>query len=308
MTELLETYGLALVFANVLAEQLGLPVPAMPTMMVAAALAAEEHASLAGLAAATLCAAMTGNAILYAVGERYGQRVMKLLCGISLSPDSCVRQASLRFERWGGWTLVLAKFLPGIGTIAPPLAGVMRFGRGRFLVLSTLGSALWIATALAVGALFHEQIHDILEALERYGARAAAAVIALVAAYIAFKWWERRRFYRTLRMARITVDELHSLFERKREPLVVDLRGAAERRREGSIPGARVMSFADVEYRLADLPRDRDIVFFCSCPNEASAASAAKLLADLGYARVRPLAGGFDAWVAAGYGVERAAV
>ena len=308
MTDLLETYGVALVFLNVLVEQVGLPVPAMPTVMVAAALAVEERVSPAGLAAATLSAAMLGNAILYAVGERYGHRVMKLLCGISLSPDSCVRQASLRFERWGGWTLVLAKFLPGIGTVAPPLAGVMRMGWGRFLVLSTLGSALWISIALAVGALFHEQIYDILETLERYGTSAAEAVAALVAAYVAFKWWERRRFYRTLRMARMTVDELHALFERRKAPLVVDLRGAAERDREGSIPGAIVIGFADVERRLAELPRDRDIVFFCNCPNEASAASAAKLLADLGYARVRPLAGGFDAWVAAGYGVDRAAV
>src|SRR4051812_10618970 len=117
MRDLLETYGAALVFANVLAEQLGLPVPAMPTMMVAGALAVEGRFSLAALLAAIIPACVFGNVILYGLGRRFGHRIMRLLCGISLSPDSCVRQTSLHFERWGAWTLVFGKFLPGIGTV-----------------------------------------------------------------------------------------------------------------------------------------------------------------------------------------------
>jgi membrane protein DedA with SNARE-associated domain/rhodanese-related sulfurtransferase len=301
VANLLEAYGSLLVFAVVLAEQVGLPVPAIPAMMVAGALVADGRASLPALGAVCLSASVLGDSICFMIGRRFGWPVMKLLCGISLSPDSCVRQTSVHFQRWGGWTLVLGKFIPGIGTIAPPLSGVMGMGWGRFLMLSSLGGALWAGVSIAAGLLFHEQINDVLGALEQYGVRAGAALLALVALYVAFKWWERRKFYRMLRMARITANELHALFERNADPLVVDLRPAAARVREGVIPGARAVEFSDVGSALAVFPRDRDIIFFCNCPNEASAAAAAKLLVDLGYTRVRPLAGGFPAWVAAGY-------
>jgi len=307
MAELLESYGATLIFLNVLAEQVGLPVPAMPTMMVGGALVAEGRLSLTGLLAATLTACVLGNAVLYVVGWRYGWRVMRLLCSISLSPDSCVQQTSFHFERWGGWTLVLGKFIPGIGTVAAPLAGVMHMDWGRFLLLSTIGSVFWVAVSVGVGGLFHEQIQEVLDLMGRFGAQAVAAVCALVAAYIAVKWRERRRFYESLRMARITVDELRQLLEHGQEPLVVDLRPAADRARDGVIPGARAIGFSEVANHLAEFPTDREVVFFCSCPNEASAAVVAKRLVDLGYTRVRPLAGGFDAWVSAGYRIEAAA-
>ena len=303
MTETIEAYGAALLFLNVLLEQLGLPIPAMPTLIVAGALAADKRIPFVALAAA-LPAALLGNVVLYAIGRRYGNRALRLLCGISLSPDSCVRQTSLHFEQWGGWTLLFAKFLPGIGTVAPLLAGVIGFNWIRYLVLCTIGSLLWLAAVVAVGMIFHDQITDVVRWLEQLGGVAGAGVALAVAAYIAFKWWERRRFYNTLRVARITVDELNALVEGKHDPLVVDLRTAVDRQREGTIPGARIADYADIERELADFPRNRDIVFFCSCPNEATAASAAKLLMDLGYTRVRPLAGGFDAWAGAGYKVD----
>ena len=306
MTELLETYGAALIFLNVLAEQVGLPVPAMPTMMVSGALVAEGRLSPTSLLAATLTACVFGNVILYVIGRRYGWRVMRLLCSISLSPDSCVQQTSLHFERWGGWTLALGKFIPGINTVAPPLAGVMHMDWGRFLLLSTIGSVFWVAVSVGVGGIFHEQIQEVLDFMGRFGAQALAAVSALVAAYVSIKWRERRRFYESLRMARITVDELRQLLERGREPLVVDLRPAADRVRDGAIPGARAIGFSAIANHLTEFPKDREVVFYCNCPNEASAAVVAKRFVDLGYTRVRPLAGGFDAWASAGYRIEPA--
>jgi membrane protein DedA with SNARE-associated domain/rhodanese-related sulfurtransferase len=302
---LLRDHAVALVFWNVLAEELGLPVPAMPTLMVAGAFATQAGQSLLEVSVAALAACVAGDSALYLLGERYGHRVMRRFCSISLSPDSCVRQTSLRFERWGGWTLVLGKFLPGIGTVAPPLAGVMRIGWARYLLLSGLGSALWIGVAVGAGVLFHAQVDEIVTKLEDLGARALIVLAALLCAFIAFKWWERRRFYRRVRMARITVDELYRLIERNQDPVIVDLRVSSDRARDGgSIPGARAMELVEVDRHLAQFPKDREIVFFCNCPNEASAASAAKVLMDLGYTRVRPLLGGIDAWTAAGHRLE----
>jgi len=274
-------------------------------VIAAAALAARGEYSALAVGAVAVAACVIGDSILYAVGRAYGHRVMRLLCGISLSPDSCVRQTSLQFERWGGWTLVLGKFLPGIGTVAPPLAGVMRTGWPTFLALGTLGSTLWVGAAVGAGMLFHEQVTALLAWAQRQGGPALAVLAFVLVAYISFKWWERRRFYKTIRMARITVQELRDVIGRKENPVIVDLRPHAERTQHGrSIPGARPIDLAEVDRQLAQFPKDREIVFFCSCPNEASAASAAKVLMDLGYTRVRPLLGGIDAWSAAGYDLE----
>ena len=306
LSRLLEDYGLSLVFGNVLLEQVGLPIPAVPTMIAAGAFAAEGQYPLLAVLAVAFAACVIGDATLYLVGRLYGHRVMKLMCSISLSPDSCVRQTSLHFERWGGWTLVLGKFLPGIGTVSAPLAGVMRVGWLRFLLLSGVGSVLWAGLAVGAGALLHEQVNELLAGLESLGGAALVVVGGLVIGYIALKWWQRRRFYKTLRMARITVDELHALMDRKEEPVVVDLRPVSDRTSDGrSIPGARAIDLAEIDRQLGQFPKDRDIVFFCSCPNEASAASAAKVLMDLGYTRVRPLLGGLEAWAAAGYALDK---
>jgi len=305
LSGLLQDHAFALVFWNVLFEGLGLPIPAVPTLIVAGALFAREMQSLLAASAVALAACVIGDGALYLVGRRYGHRVMRWLCSISLSPDSCVRQTSLHFERWGGWTLLLGKFLPGIGTVAPPLAGVVRVSWPRFLLLSGLGSVLWIGIAVGAGALFHTQVNALIERLQDLGVAAIILVAGLLAAFIAFKWWQRRRFYETVRMARITADELRDLIERKLDPVIVDLRVQSDRERDSrSIPGARAMDLSEVDRHLAQLPKDREIVFFCNCPNEASAASAAKVLMDLGYTRVRPLLGGIDAWIASGDRVE----
>ena len=289
-------------FLNVLLERLGVPIPAMPAMIVGGAAAAEGEYSLALVFTLAVVASLLGDAAWYALGRAYGMRVLRLLCSISLSADSCVRQTSSHFERWGDWTVFLGKFIPGAGSVAPPLAGVMRMDVRRFVILTLAGSALWVGVSVALGVVFARQVTELLAKLEDWGGIALLVVGALVAAYIALKWWERQRFYKTVRMARITVEELRSLMQRQPAPLVVDLRGSAERLSDGrAIPGAHAISLAEIERRVADFPKDREIVFYCNCPNEASAATAAKALHDLGYVRVRPLLGGLDAWIEAGY-------
>ncbi|HUQ73539.1 MAG TPA: DedA family protein/thiosulfate sulfurtransferase GlpE [Burkholderiales bacterium] len=306
---LLARHGVALVFFNVLLEQVGLPVPAVPTLIVAGALAASGQLSAPAVFGVAVLACYIGDGLWFAGGRRYGRRVMSLLCRVSLSPDSCVRQSEYHFARWGKAALVVSKFVPGLSAITPPLAGAMGMSWPSFVVLNGIGIALWAGIPIGAGMLFHDQIRRVLAALERYGALAAAVLGAALAAYIALKWWERRRFYRALRLARITVEELRGLMQRDKRPLVVDVRSDVARKADRRlVPGALLIDPLDIESRLGDLPKNRDIVFYCSCPNEASAAQVAKKLIELGYPRVRPLAGGLEAWVAAGHEVDHSGV
>src|SRR6267142_2364557 len=308
MNRLITEYGLALVFANVLFEQLGLPIPAVPTLVVAGALAAEGELSPLEVFGVAFVACMIGDAVWFIAGRSYGRRVMAFLCRVSLSPDSCVRQTEFRFERWGRLALVLSKFIPGLSTIAPPLAGAMRLGWPSFLLLNSLGVVIWAGVAIGAGMAFHAQINEFIVGLEGLGTLAAEAVGVLLGGYIALKWWERRRFYRALRIARIGVDELRALAKGDKRPVVVDVRSSSARDLDPRfIPGALVMDVAEVDRRLGELPADREIVFYCTCPNEASAAQVAKKLIGLGYTKVRPLHGGLDAWIAAGYEIEHRA-
>ncbi|OLC65190.1 MAG: sulfurtransferase [Betaproteobacteria bacterium 13_1_40CM_4_64_4] len=304
LASIVSQYGLAIVFGNVLVEQIGIPLPAIPTLVVAGGLAAGGKLSAVAVFAVALLACVIADVTWYIAGRRYGNRVMRFLCGISLTPDSCVSQAQTRFERFGLNVLLIAKFIPGVALLAPPLAGATRIGWLPFLAFNTAGGALWVLVGMGGGMLLGSQIERLLEYLENYGAAALLLVGALFAAYIAFKWWERHRFYAMLRMARISVDELHRLMDAGMAPLVVDVRSQTARAIEPRhIPGALHLPLQGFEEHIKELPRDREIILYCSCPNEASAAQVAKLLMNSGFVRVRPLLGGLEAWIAAGHPV-----
>jgi membrane protein DedA with SNARE-associated domain/rhodanese-related sulfurtransferase len=302
-------FGVLVVTVNVLLDQLGLPVPAIPTLIVAGALVAGGQLPLPELLIATSLVCVIADASWYLAGRVWGNRVMRLLCRVSLTPDSCVSQTQNYFERLGPNAIILAKFVPGLALIAPPLAGATRMRLARFLSLTTLGSALWIGAALAIGACFRSQIAYVLPRIAALGRTAALALLVLVMAYVLFKWWQRRRLYAALRMARMTVKELYALMDAGAAPLVVDVRSATARTLDPRhIPGAIHLPLEGIESRLATLPQDREIVLYCTCPNEASAARVAQVLMKNGFKRVRPLEGGLDAWVAAGYSVDAFAV
>ncbi len=309
MAGLITQYGLALVFANVLMQQMGLPIPALPTLIVAGALAADGKISALSLFAGAFIACAISDATWYTVGRLFGRRVMKLLCRISLSPESCVRQSEYLFHRWGNLTFVLAKFVPGLLMISPAMAGTMRLSTWSFALLDGLGAAIWAGVAIGVGMLFHHEISQLIGHLEEFGGIAIAVIGVLLGGYVASRWWQRRRFYNRLRMARITVDELHRLIAEGQQPLIVDLRTSLVRGQDSHfIPNALVMDFAEVDQWLDRVPTDRELIFYCTCPNEAGAARVARKLMDLGYRHVRPLLGGLDAWIAAGYEVENRSV
>ncbi|HWX78506.1 MAG TPA: DedA family protein/thiosulfate sulfurtransferase GlpE [Steroidobacteraceae bacterium] len=300
----LSQYGLWAVLLNVLLNQIGLPLPAVPTLIVAGAVAAGGQLHLAAVFFGSIAACLVADCGWYLVGQVYGMRVLRTLCRISLEPDYCVNQTQLRFERWGVNSLVIAKFVPGLSTIAPPMAGAMRIGWPRFIFLSALSAALWVGAGLVTGMLFSSQIERLLRNLDQIGSLAVMGALILLGGYVGFKWWERRRFFKTLRMARISVAELFELIRAGAEPLIIDVRSPSARALEPQwIPGALHISLPDVGPHLKDLPRNRDIILYCTCPNEASAASVAKILMNHGFKRVRPLHGGLDAWRAAGYTV-----
>ncbi len=298
-------YGLLIVGVNVLLDQIGLPVPAVPTLVVAGAIAANGDLAVGPLFLLSVGACLAADCGWYLVGQIYGIRVLKTLCRISLEPDSCVSQTQSRFELWGIKSLVIAKFVPGLSIIAPPLAGALRIGWAKFIALSAVSAALWSGGGLAAGMLFKSQVDALLAHLDRIGGLAGLIIAGLLAAYIAFKWWERARFLAALRMARISVSDLYELMQAGAAPVIVDVRSSTARALEPRwIPGAIHVPIDAVGRHVGALPRDRDIILYCTCPNEASAARVARILLNHGFKRVRPLHGGLDAWIAAGYSVE----
>jgi membrane protein DedA with SNARE-associated domain len=258
-------YGVLLVFANVLVEQIGIPLPALPTLIVAGALSRGGQLSFAALLSAALVASLGADLVWYGLGRRYGNRVLKTLCRVSLSPDSCVRQTEGIFERWGMTSLVASKFITGFSTVAPPLAGAMGAKLPAFLFYDALGALLWAGGGLLLGWIFHRAIDDVLSFLEGLGTGALYVVGAGLALFVLFKWWQRRRFYKTLRMSRISVGELRELFGKEPKPVVFDVRTPAERKYEPRrIPGANTMAVSELEARLPGIPPETEIVLYCT--------------------------------------------
>lgn len=305
---LIAQYGLVLVFFNVLLAQAGVPMPAVPTLIVAGALAANAQLSVVGILVAALVACLLGDLAWYVAGRRYGGGVMRTICRISLSPDSCVRQSQLRFQRWRGQVLLFAKFVPGLSTVAPPLVGAMGLPPLSFLWLDGLGSLLWAGLAVGVGYAFAAQIDQLLETLASAGTLAIELLAVLLALYVATKWWQRQRLLRSLHMPRMTVAELYQAMEAGQAPVVVDVRLPASRLMDGRvIAGALLVEAAGVSQLIQGIAFEQELITYCQCPNEVSAAIAAKALTAMGYQHVRPLLGGLDAWDAAGYPIQQLA-
>lgn len=308
MTEtisLLAQHGLLIVFAIVLLEQLGLPLPAPPVLLAAGALSAAGQFNVWLGIVVTMFACLIADYVWFYLGRRRGGTVLGWLCRISLEPDSCVRRTQNMFTRHGMRVLVLAKFIPGLSTIAPPLAGMSGVGTGRFLLLDGAGALLYGAVCFFLGRCFSNQLGQILQALSHIGAGALALLISVFALYIGFKFWQRQRLLRELRAARITVDELYQQLAAGGSPLIFDLRARAELESDPAvIQGAIHLDFEALEKRHHEFPRDQDIVMYCSCPNEVTSAKAAQALRRKGFTRVRPLLGGIDSWRQRNYPVE----
>ena len=305
LLDLLQYYGLAFVFINVLALQAGLPVPAYPTLIVTGALAARGGYSLPALLGTAVAASLIADLSWYSLGRRVGGPVLRTLCRISLSPDSCVRQTEAIFTRWGAQSLMVAKFIPGFASVATAMAGVLRVPLWRFVPADAIGAALWSGVAIALGYIFRNAIDDVLVVLQEMGKIGLVLIVLAFVAYVFWKWLQRKRFIRQLIMDRISVDEVRRLMDEGRLGMVIDVRSPMSQQVTGRIPGAVTVDPQNLKYDLIAVEPQSEVVVYCACPNEATAAKVAKALIQHGFKRVRPLHGGIDAWIEAGHEVER---
>jgi membrane protein DedA with SNARE-associated domain len=258
-------HGEAFIFLYVFADQLGVPLPAIPALLAMGALAAVGKINFGLALLSSVTASVLADAIWYTLGRARGPQVLRLLCKISLEPDSCVRRTEDVFVRYGVRSLIVAKFVPGLSTVAPPLAGMVGVRVPRFLLYSALAALLWSAAWGGLGYVAGETLREVTAATGRIGSVLVALVAVSVAGYVIVKWVQRRRFLRALRTARISQAELKRDLDSGKPVFVVDLRSALEvTATPFVIPGALRIAAEELEARHQSIPRDRDVVVYCS--------------------------------------------
>ena len=301
-TAILLTYGYVLIFGWVLLEQLGLPLPATPILLAAGALSATEHMNfLTALLAGTL-ACLTADLSWFLFGRRYGHVVLRLLCKFSLESTVCVRRTHDAFGKRGAYTLLFAKFVPGLSIVAPPVAGQTGMSLRRFLIFDAGGSIIWSGSLLLIGRLFGDLIAKDPRVLDWMGRFGGALLILGVLGFIASRIYRRQAFLRKFRTARLEPQTLKEMLDAGELVYIVDLRHPLELVPDPfTLPGAHHVSPDALAQCSKEIPLDRDIVLYCTCPSEATAAKTAMTLHKLGIDRVRPLRGGFDEWKRLGF-------
>ena len=299
LSESLQRDAVWVVFLNVLLQQAGLPVPAVPTLLLAGSLAVSSS-QLANILAAAIVASVIADWMWYLAGRAFGYRVLSGLCKLSINPGSCVNQTEARFVRWGLGSLVIAKFIPGFSTVAPPIAGSLRMALPGFLLAAAAGAALWAGLALGTGWVLRREVQTVINALDEQAGSVGLVLAGVAAIWLGWKLWQKYRFRQWSAVPHITPPELLTIMESEQPLLLLDLRGASMVAEAGPIVGATVAEHDRLLDAVGDWPRDQPIVTLCACPEDAGAVQAARRLLDAGYLSVRPLKGGYEAWLAAG--------
>ena len=306
---ILLTYGYILLFAWVLVEQLGVPLPAMPVLLAAGALSAQHELSFPLALAAGLAAALTADSTWFLIGRKYGHHVLRILCKLSLEPTICVRRTQDSFGRRRDVTLIIAKFVPGLATLAPPVAGQNGMGFGRFLLFDGIGSTLWLGVLLGAGRFFGDLLRRNSSLLDWAGRFSGALLVLGILGFFLGRVYRRRMVLKKLVAARLEPEELKKQLDAGEPVYIVDLRHPLELLPDPfTLPGAVHFSPDALAARHHEIPRDRDIVLFCTCPSEATAAKTAMTLHKLGIERVRPLRGGYDEWKRLGFPLDAVAM
>jgi membrane protein DedA with SNARE-associated domain len=263
--EFLVRHGYVVLLGWVFVEQIGLPIPSIPLLLAAGALAGTGRMNIFAALFISMFAAICADSMWYQLGRIKGIKILQLLCKISLEPDSCVRRTEGVFSRQGARSLIFAKFLPGLGTVAPPLAGVFHMRPARFLMFDAMGTLLWAGSFLGVGFVFSGQIERIAERIGALGGGMGVTLVTFFALYILYKFIGRQRFLRQLRIARITVDELKEKIDGGEQIVIVDLRHSMDFEADPqTIPGAFRMDAGELQEKNDRLPRDRDVILYCT--------------------------------------------
>jgi membrane protein DedA with SNARE-associated domain/rhodanese-related sulfurtransferase len=304
-THILLVYGYLLLFAWVLVEQFGIPLPATPVLLAAGALSAEHELSFPLALLAGLVATLIADTAWFHAGRRYGHQVLRLMCKLSLEPTICVRRTQDSFGRRREITLMIAKFVPGLATLAPPVAGQNGMAYGRFLFFDAIGATAWLSALLAAGRFFGDLLKRDTSVLDWAGRFSGALLVLGILGFLVGRIVRRRMVIRNLVAARLEPVELKRRLDAGESIYIVDLRHPLELLPDPfTLPGALHVSPEALASRHNEIPRDRDIVLYCTCPSEATAAKTAMTLHKLGIERVRPLRGGYDEWKRLGFPLQ----
>jgi membrane protein DedA with SNARE-associated domain/rhodanese-related sulfurtransferase len=301
---LIERYGMLAVFLNLFLEGLGLPIPSYPILMIAAALAPQMHYPLISIIATGMSAALLADCVWYWGGRYFGAGLVKTLCRISLSPEACVKNTNMLFNKIGPTSLSFAKFIPGFSSVGIVLASSMRLPVMPVIFFDIIGVLIYISTGVMLGSIFHDAVADVLTVLSKLGKGGLAIVVGTFLLFLAFKWGQYKHFVRQMRMNRITVNELNDLIIGGQNPVILDVRPHEMRKKEGMIPGSIIVHESNLKSIASRFPAQSEVIVYCSCPNEASAVLIAHKLRKAGFKKIRPLLGGIDAWSEAGHSVD----
>ncbi|HET6345062.1 MAG TPA: VTT domain-containing protein [Myxococcota bacterium] len=300
----LESHAYGVLFLAVLADQTGLPVPAAPFLVAAGAMLREGTVSPWPVFALATSASLMGHTAWYVAGRLRGVAMLRLVCRLSLEPEACVRRSQELFARWGPLSLLMARFVPGLDTMAQPLMGVAGMPPAQYMAWTLAGAILWVGVLVGIGYGFGTA--NALAHLVSLGKGLVGMLVLSLGAYALWKVFQRARQESELRIARITAGELKGRLDAGEAPVIIDLRPPFELRFNPlTIPGAERMNRAAAEARLAGLAKDSPVVVFCSCPREAGSVRLARTALARGMTEVRPLEGGLDAWIARDYPVVR---
>jgi len=301
-------YGYVLLFAWVLIEQLGVPLPAVPVLLAAGALSAQHEFNFSFALLAGLVASLIADSTWFFIGRRFGHHVLRLLCKLSLEPEICVRRTQNSFGRRRAVTVMIAKFVPGLATLAPPIAGQNGMAYSSFLLFDAIGAFAWLGVLLAAGRFSGDLLRRNSSLMDWVGRFSAILLLLTVLGFLVGRVIRRRMVIKKLVATRLEPEELKRQLDDGEQVFIVDLRHPLELEPDPfTLPGALHFAPDDLTARHHEIPRDRDIVLFCDCPNEASAANTAMTLYKLGIVRVRPLRGGYDEWKRLGFPLDAVA-
>ncbi|MCJ8211476.1 VTT domain-containing protein [Mucilaginibacter sp. RS28] len=300
LIELVQAYGLGIIFLITLLQSVGLPIPAFAILIVTAAVTPIDSIHIISLTLTATSGSLIGDITLYFLGKRIGTGILGKLCRISLSPDSCVKSSGDIFNRYGPPALTVVKFIPGLSTLAPVVAGVYAMPIFSFIAFSLIAGMIYSIAAIGLGVLFRFQISSLIATLTQFGKLGILIVIISFAIYLFTKWLQRYLLIHQFKNDRVTVNDLLVLIQETSGPVIFDARPADQRIRNGFIPGSIHVSDSNLN-EIANLySAHEEIVIYCSCPNEITAAKYAKKLQKTGLKRIRPLLGGLDEWAKAG--------
>lgn len=258
-------HGYLILALWVLADEGGLPIPVLPALVVAGILAGMGTFNIVAVILLTTAVTLAMNVIWFWIGRRYGSRVLRTLCRVSLEPDFCVRRTNGIFERYGSVSLLVSSFVPGLQTVAPPLAGATGLAFPTFLGLRIAGSLLWACALTLPGYVFAHEAYGWVETASAHAELIFVAVITGIVGFVGYKFLHRQWFLRAVRTGTVDPHELNAELAQGGDPRIVDLRHRSERDAfPYVIPNALFIPFEDMDEHVEVLAGHRDIILYCT--------------------------------------------